>query len=90
MFEITENVKKLGECLKEITILLIISIVLFNLIIILPKPLTITSPTDALRFDKITNLTYSDASFVGESANDYAGILIAGGGNVNGNGYSIC
>jgi DNA-binding MarR family transcriptional regulator len=34
-----------------------------------------------------TNLSNADASFIGENANDWLGVSVAGGGDVNGDGY---
>ena len=56
--------KKIAGCIKKITTLLIISFLLFNLIIIIPEPLMNIQSVNALRYDKNTNLTYSDASFI--------------------------
>jgi predicted transcriptional regulator len=87
VFEILGNFKKIGVFLRKLATLFIISFLLFNIFMIIPEQLSFIKPTNALRFDKYTNITYSDASFTGENAGDYAGFSIAGGGDVNGDGY---
>jgi hypothetical protein len=73
--------------LKKLTSVIIISILLFNLFLISPEPISLTSNVHALDVSMDTSLSNASASFLGENANDNAGVRLAGAGDVNGDGY---
>ena len=71
--------------MKEVKVLLIASVILMNIIFILPN--LFSTPVEALDYGMDQDLGDVDASFWGESSSDYSGRSVAGAGDVNGDGY---
>ena len=79
------NYSHIGVHMKKGQVLLITSILLMNVLLILPS--LISTPVEALDVGMDTDLSASDASFWGEDSIDFSGISVVGAGDVNGDGY---
>jgi hypothetical protein len=75
-----------GVEMKKLSAIIIVSLLLFNIFMLLPKPVAITTPVSALRYGKDTDLSMVDASFLGEKKDDQAGWPVTAAGDVNGDG----
>ena len=71
--------------MKKGKVLLVTSILLMNVLLLLPS--LIFMPVEALDYGMDEDLGNVDASFWGEDEDDYSGRSIAGAGDVNGDGY---
>jgi hypothetical protein len=73
--------------LKKPGIFIIVSVLLFNILLISPEPLNLTDNAAAIKYSLDTDLCNASASFIGENPYDLAGYPIVGAGDVNGDGF---